>query len=182
MALATRSPFQALFTPLTLRHKTLKNRIVFGAHTANMAVDGLPGARHLGYYLERAKGGTAMIVVEPIPIHRTAVLTRGNMRHSDDAIIAPLKVITDACHGEGVVMIQQLYSAGQHGDFDNSFEPSWSPSGLPSYHDSCFNGILCQNRTMNFYRWKSKFFNNIHVVNLHCIINRFSFQPFGSKR
>ena len=136
MALATRSPFQALFTPLTLRHKTLKNRIVFGAHTANMAVDGLPGARHLGYYLERAKGGTAMIVVEPIPIHRTAVLTRGNMRHSDDAIIAPLQVITDACHNEGVVMIQQLYSAGQHGDFDNSFEPSWSPSGLPSYHDS----------------------------------------------
>jgi 2,4-dienoyl-CoA reductase-like NADH-dependent reductase (Old Yellow Enzyme family) len=126
----------ALFTPLTLRHKTLKNRIVFGAHTANMAMDGLPGARHLGYYLERAKGGTAMIVVEPIPIHRTAVLTRGNMRHSDDAIIAPLQVITDACHSEGVVMIQQLYSAGQHGDFDNSFEPSWSPSGLPSYHDS----------------------------------------------
>jgi 2,4-dienoyl-CoA reductase-like NADH-dependent reductase (Old Yellow Enzyme family) len=58
------------------------------------------------------------------------------MRHSDDAIIEPLRVITDACHAEGTVMIQQLYHVGQHGDFDNSYVPSWSPSGLPSFHDS----------------------------------------------
>ena len=128
--------FKHLFEPLKLRHKTLRNRVVFGAHTANMAEQGLPGARHLGYYLERAKGGAAMIVVEPVPVHRTAVLTRGNMRHSDDAIIAPLKRITEACRAEGSVMIQQLYHVGQHGDFDNSYEPSWSPSGLPSFHDA----------------------------------------------
>ena len=128
--------YRKLFEPLQLRHKTLRNRIVFGAHTANMAEQGLPGARHLGYYLERAKGGAAMIVVEPVPVHRTAVLTRGNMRHDDDAIIAPLQRITDACHAEGAVMIQQLYHVGQHGDFDNSYQPSWSPSGLPSFHDA----------------------------------------------
>lgn len=128
--------FRHLFEPLQLRHKTLRNRVVFGAHTANMAEQGLPGARHLGYYLERAKGGAAMIVVEPVPVHRTAVLTRGNMLHSDDAIIAPLKRITDACHAEGAVMLQQLYHVGQHGDFDNSYQPSWSPSGLPSFHDA----------------------------------------------
>ena len=129
-------PFPHLFTPLPLRHKTLRNRIVFGAHTANMAEQGLPGERHLGYYLERAKGGAAMIVVEPVPVHASAVLTRGNMRHSSDAIIEPLKRITDACHAEGSVMLQQLYHVGQHGDFDNSYSAHWSPSGLPSYHDS----------------------------------------------
>ena len=32
-------------------------------------------------------------------------------------------------------MIQQLYHVGQHGDWDNSFLPNWSPSGLPSMHD-----------------------------------------------
>ncbi|MEO8855440.1 MAG: FAD-dependent oxidoreductase [Burkholderiaceae bacterium] len=128
--------FPHLFTPLQLRHKTLRNRVVFGAHTANMAEQGLPGERHLGYYLERAKGGAAMIVVEPVPVHASAVLTRGNMRHSSDAIIAPLKRITEACHGEGAVMLQQLYHVGQHGDFDNSYSAHWSPSGLPSYHDA----------------------------------------------
>ena len=128
--------FPHLFQPLKLGGQTLKNRIVFGAHTANMAVEGLPGERHLGYYRERALGGAAMIVVEPVPVHRTAVLTRGNFRHEDDAVIPHFRRITETCKAEGTVMIQQLYHVGQHGDADNSFEASWSPSGMPSYHDS----------------------------------------------
>ena len=91
-----------VFNPLTLRHKTLRNRIVFGAHTTNMAEHGLPGDRHLGYYLERAKGGAAMIVVEPMPVHAAAVLTRGNFRHSSDDVIAPFARITEACQAEAV--------------------------------------------------------------------------------
>ena len=77
-----------------------------------------------------------MIVVEPVPVHPTAVLTRGNFRRGDDAVIDGFRAITDACHAEGAVMVQQLYHVGQHGDFDNSFRPSWSPSGLPSFHDA----------------------------------------------
>ena len=127
--------FSRLLEPLTLRHRTLRNRISFGAHTANMSEEGLPGARHLGYYLERAKGGAAMIVVEPMPVHQTARLTRGNFRHGDDAVIDGFRRITDACKAEGAVMIHQLYHVGQHGDYDLSFSASWSPSGLPSYHD-----------------------------------------------
>jgi 2,4-dienoyl-CoA reductase-like NADH-dependent reductase (Old Yellow Enzyme family) len=128
--------FPKLFSPLTLRHKTLKHRLNFGAHTANMSEAGLPTERHLAYYTERARGGAAMIVVEPIPAHRTGVLTRGNFRHDDDSIIPYFRRLTDACHEYDTVMIHQIYHVGQHGDFDNSYEPSWSPSGLPSYHDS----------------------------------------------
>jgi 2,4-dienoyl-CoA reductase-like NADH-dependent reductase (Old Yellow Enzyme family)/thioredoxin reductase len=128
--------FPHLFEPLSLRHKTLKHRLNFGAHTANMAEGGLPGERHLGYYTERARGGAAMIVCEPIPAHATGVLTRGNFRHSDDAVIPHFRRITEACHAFGTMMIHQIYHVGQHGDFDNSYEPAWSPSGLPSYHDS----------------------------------------------
>jgi len=128
--------FPALFLPLQLRHKTLRNRIVFGAHTANMSDMGLPGERHRGYYEERARGGAAMIVVEPVPVHRTAVLTRGNFRHSTDEIIPHFRKITEVVHAHGAVICHQLYHVGQHGDFDNSYEPNWSPSGLPSFHDS----------------------------------------------
>lgn len=127
--------FPHLFTPITLRGTRVKNRLTFGAHTANMSVDGLPGERHFGYYRERAIGGAGMIVVEPVPVHRTAVLTRGNFRHQDDVIIPHFRKITDVCHEYGTVMIQQLYHVGQHGDWDNSFQPNWSPSGLPSMHD-----------------------------------------------
>ncbi len=128
--------FPHIAEPLELRHRTLRNRINFGAHTANMSEGGLPGDRHLGYYLERARGGAAMIVVEPVPVHATAVLTRGNFRHGDDSIIEPFRRITDAIHAEDATILHQLYHVGQHGDFDNSYRESWSPSGLPSYHDS----------------------------------------------
>ncbi len=139
------TPFPHIFEPITIRHRTLKHRLSFGAHTANMAVDGLPGERHLGYYLERAIGGAAMIVVEPMPVHRTGVLTRGNFRNDDDSVIPHFRKITDTCHEHGTVMIQQLYNVGQHGDWDNSFEPNWSPSGLPSMHDHDGSHAMAEN-------------------------------------
>ncbi len=49
--------FKHIFKPVKLRHKTLKNRIVFWAHTTNMAVQGMPGDHRLAYYRERAMGG-----------------------------------------------------------------------------------------------------------------------------
>jgi 2,4-dienoyl-CoA reductase-like NADH-dependent reductase (Old Yellow Enzyme family)/thioredoxin reductase len=128
--------FRHLFQPLTLRHKTLKHRLVFGAHTANMSVEGLPAERHLGYYLERALGGAAMIVVEPTPVHRATRLTRGNFLAQDDAVIPHFRRITEACHAHGTVMIHQMYHLGAHGDWDNALDANWSPSGLPSLHDS----------------------------------------------
>jgi 2,4-dienoyl-CoA reductase-like NADH-dependent reductase (Old Yellow Enzyme family) len=130
--------FSHVFEPLQLRHKTLRSRINFGAHTTNMAEDGLPGRRHIGYYRERALGGAGMIVVEPVPVHRTGVLTRGNFRHDDDSIIPAFRALTDACRAANpdIVLVHQLYHLGQHSDADNSFAPNWSPSGLPSYHDA----------------------------------------------
>ena len=128
--------YRHLFQPLTLRHRTLDNRVVFGAHTANMSELGLPGERHRAYYEERAIGGAAMIVVEPMPVHATAVLTRGNFRHCDDEVVPHFRKITDAVHDHGATVLQQLYHVGQHGDSDLSFMPHWGPSGLPSYHDS----------------------------------------------
>ena len=128
--------FARLTSPLTLRHKTLRNRVTFGAHTANMSVNGLPGAQYGAYLLERAIGGAGMIVAEPVPVHRTGVLTRGNFLAEDDAIIPAFQKILDPIKDAGAVILQQLYHVGQHGDSDLSYQPHWGPSGKPSYHDS----------------------------------------------
>lgn len=128
--------FPHLFSPVQIGPRTLRNRIVFGAHTANMAEDGLPGERHVAYYAERAIGGAGMIVVEPMPVHPAAVLTRGNFRPGDDGVVPHFRKVTTAIRENGAVAIQQLYHVGAHGDSDNSFHAHWSPSGLPSYHDS----------------------------------------------
>ncbi len=124
-----------LLSPLQLRGVTLRNRIVFGAHTANMSDMGIPGPRVQGYLVERALGGAGMIVSEPAPVHRTGVLTRGNYMISDDTI-PHFRKITDAVKDAGAVILQQQYHIGAHGDSDLSFAPHWSPSGGPSYHDS----------------------------------------------
>jgi len=81
-------------------------------------------------------GGAAMLVIEPVPVHAAAVLTRGNVRHSDDSVIPHFRRVTEAVQAEGAVILQQLYHIGAHGDADNSYHLNWSPSGLPSYHDS----------------------------------------------
>ncbi len=125
-----------LMQPLQMRGHTLRNRIVFGAHTANMSDQGIPGPRFGGYLLERALGGAAMIVAEPVPVHRTGVLTRGNFLHGTDEVIPHFRAITDPVKDAGAVILQQLYHIGAHGDSDLSYAPHWSPSGGPSYHDS----------------------------------------------
>ncbi len=140
--------YHNLFQPLQLRHRRLDNRIVFGAHTANMSDLGLPSERHLGYYLERSLGGAAMIVVEPMPVHPSAVLTRGNFRNCDDEVIPHFRRITDAVHEQGTTILQQLYHVGQHGDSDLSFMPHWGPSGLQSYHDSDGSHAMRENEIL----------------------------------
>ena len=182
--------FPALFKPLQIRHKTLRNRIVFGSHTANMSDMGLPSERHRGYYEERARGGAAMIVVEPTPVHRTAVLTRGNFRHSTDEVIPHFRKITDAVHAHGTVICHQLYHVGQHGDFDNSYEPSWSPSGLPSFHDSDGSHAMSENEIEEIIesfvqaarRAKESGFDGIELFAAYnAIIDQF-WLPFNNRR
>ena len=103
------SEYRHLLSPLSLRGHTLRNRVVFGAHTNNMSDMGIPGPRMEGYLVERALGGAGMIVTEPVPVHRTGVLTRGNLLHSSDEIIPHFQRITDRVKEAGAVICQQLY-------------------------------------------------------------------------
>ena len=182
--------FKHVFTPLELRHKTLKNRIVFGAHTTNMAQNGLPTDQHLAYYQERAIGGASMIVVEPMPVHPAAVLTRGNFRHSSDDVIAHFERITKACKAEGAVMIQQLYHVGAHGDWDNSWHANWSPSGAPSYHDNDGSHAMSPEEieeTIEGFvqaavRCRKAGFDGVEVwAAYHCLLDQF-WTPFSNSR
>ena len=127
--------FPNLFSPLTIRHVTLKHRLVFGTHTPNMSLEKRPGERHLAYYRARARGGAAMIVVEPLPIHPTAVVTRGQFHIPDASMVPHFRRLTDMCHAEGVVVAQQVFHIGAHLDIDNAFEAAWSPSGTASFRD-----------------------------------------------
>jgi 2,4-dienoyl-CoA reductase-like NADH-dependent reductase (Old Yellow Enzyme family) len=98
--------YPRLLSPIKLGPHTLRNRVVFGAHTADMATDGLPGDQHVAYYAERAIGGAAMVVVKPMLVHPAAVLTRGNFRPGDDVVILHFKRVVDAIKENGAVAIR----------------------------------------------------------------------------
>lgn len=62
-------PYPHLFTPLTIKKTTFRNRI-FAA--PNMLVgstpSGAPGPNQIGYYAEKAKGGAAMVTIGDTPV------------------------------------------------------------------------------------------------------------------
>ena len=182
--------FPHVFDPVQLRHKTLKNRVVFGAHTTNMSRDGLPWDQHVAYYRERAMGGAGMIVMEPMPVHAAAVLTRGNFRHGTDEVIPHFRRITEAVHDEGGVILQQLYHIGAHGDSDLSFHAHWSPSGGPSYHDNDGSHAMTEGEileTMEAYvqaarRCKEAGFDGVEFwAAYHALPDQF-WTPFSNQR
>ena len=182
--------FPHVFKPVRLRNKTLKNRVVFGAHTTNMSVNGLPGDAHVEYYRARARGGAAMIVMEPMPPHPAAVLTRGNFLNSTDEVIPHFARITDAVKAEGAVILQQLYHVGAHGDWDNSWHAGWSPSGGPSFHDSDGSHEMSEaeiEETIESFvhaaiRCRKAGFDGVEVwAAYHCLLDQF-WTPFSNTR
>ncbi len=183
-------PHRHLLSPLQLRGQTLRNRIVFGAHTANMSDNGIPGPRFGKYLLERALGGAAMIVAEPMPVHRTGVLTRGNFLVGTDEVIKPFQRITDEVKAAGSVILQQLYHIGAHGDSDLSFAPHWSPSGMPSYHDSDGSHAMTESEIEELleahaaaaYRSKLSGFQGVEVwAAYHSLVDQF-WTPWSNTR
>ncbi len=186
------NPYPNVFSPLQLRGHALRSRINFGAHTANMAEDGLVSDRHVGYYRERVLGGAGMVVVEPMPVHPTGVLTRGNFRPDDDSVIPGFRRLTEVCReaGPDVVLMHQLYHVGQHGDADNSFAPNWSPSGLPSYHDADGSHAMSDTEIVELIdsfvraasRAKASGFDGVELfAAYHAVIDQF-WTPWSNRR
>ena len=63
--------FAALFTPFTLAGKRLRNRIAHASMTTLSTPEGKVTDRQIRYHANRANGGAAMTVTEPL----------GTMRH-----------------------------------------------------------------------------------------------------
>lgn len=59
-----KSNYQHIFTPLTVKNMTIKNRIVMMPMGTNYGEqNGEMSFLHINYYKERAKGGTGLIIV-----------------------------------------------------------------------------------------------------------------------
>lgn len=102
-----------LFSPLTIKSITLKNRIAMPPMCQYSSKDGLANNWHLTHYGSRAVGGTGLIIVEA-----TAVLPEGRITPADlgiwkDEQIEGLGRVADFINRHGSVAAIQLAHAGR---------------------------------------------------------------------
>jgi 2,4-dienoyl-CoA reductase-like NADH-dependent reductase (Old Yellow Enzyme family)/thioredoxin reductase len=123
-----------LFSPIAIGPLELKNRIVMAPMATHYADEtGAVTERLRNYYLERARGGVGLIIVESGYIHP---LGRGGMRRMglhEDRLIPGLQGLVDAVHAEGVKISSLLHHAGRQIDVENTRgQYPVSASSLPS--------------------------------------------------
>src|SRR6188472_1209392 len=102
-----------LFSPLTIRGVTLKNRVVVSPMCQYSSINGLANDWHLVHLGSRAVGGAALVFTEA-----AAVTAEGRISPQDLGIwsgehVAPLRRITDFLHAQGSAAGIQLAHAGR---------------------------------------------------------------------
>jgi 2,4-dienoyl-CoA reductase-like NADH-dependent reductase (Old Yellow Enzyme family) len=109
-----------LFSPLTLRETTFRNRLWVSPMCQYSAVDGVPNEWHHVHLAQFASGGAGLIVTEA-----TAVSPEGRISPADTGIyndeqVAAWRPIVDALHARGAAAGVQLAHAGRKAS-------TWSP-------------------------------------------------------
>ena len=77
--------FPKLAEPFTLGTRTVRNRIVFPAMATGFgSPEGFLTERNVSYYLDRARGGAGLIIVEPAAISPDGRMTANTLLFDDD--------------------------------------------------------------------------------------------------
>ncbi|RXV60716.1 N-methylproline demethylase [Roseovarius sp. A46] len=119
-----------LLQPYTLRHLTLKNRIMTTSHEPAYAEDGLPKDRYRAYHVERARGGVALTMTAgSAVVSRDSPPAFNNILAYQDEVVPWLRQLADECHDHGCAVMIQLTHLGWRTRWDRG---DWLPSLAPS--------------------------------------------------
>lgn len=121
---------QSLFEPAQIGDLKLANRIVMAPLTRNRAGPGLaPGPFAAEYYAQRATAG--LIIAEATQVSAQAQGYSDTPGCYTDAQVAGWKVVTDAVHAQGGVIVLQLWHTGRisHTVFHDG-QPPVAPSAI----------------------------------------------------
>jgi len=98
-----------LFSPLTLGHVRLPNRLVYNAQPSGCALpDGFVGAALAEYYLLRAQGGAGLLVLEPTYVLPPPDGATPHLGLYADAQVPDLYHCIDALHDAGAAALIML--------------------------------------------------------------------------
>ncbi|MBI6683532.1 alkene reductase [Pseudomonas viridiflava] len=123
------SPSTDLFTPMALGALSLANRIVMAPLTrSRMGSEGVPNEMHARYYAQRASAGLIISEATNIsPQARGYALTPGIWTEGH---VAGWKLVTDAVHAAGGLIVCQLWHVGRFSHVD--LQPNGTAPVAPS--------------------------------------------------
>lgn len=122
--------YRHLFSPFTLAGKRLKNRIVHASMTTRMGVQGRTTDRQLRYYANRAQGGAAMIVTEPLSMARHQHIPFKTVVY-DDSQLDGLKRWAEAVESLDCRLLGQIQDPGRGRHEVGRNPEAVGASGLP---------------------------------------------------
>jgi 2,4-dienoyl-CoA reductase-like NADH-dependent reductase (Old Yellow Enzyme family)/thioredoxin reductase len=106
--------FEALFSSLTIKKISIRNRIVMPAMNTNFAdIDGSVNERFTRYYVERGNGGAGLIIVSSAYVDPNARKRKKSLLLHEDRYIPKLKDFSKAIHATGAKVLQQLNHNGR---------------------------------------------------------------------
>jgi 2,4-dienoyl-CoA reductase-like NADH-dependent reductase (Old Yellow Enzyme family) len=136
------SEFHEIWKPLTIGQTTVKNRIMMSPHRQSYAEDNMPSDRLIAYWVERARGGAALLSGESTSVSRR--LARASqeggpngwrMTAFEKRVIPRFAELADAVHEHDCKMFMELsyfgVNQGARVDIDDWY-PIRGASRVPS--------------------------------------------------
>ena len=120
-----------LTSPLTLRGKTIHNRLAKAAMSERLGdVDGAPSAALLHLWEQWAGGGTGLHITGNVMVDRTALGESGNVFVEDDAHLSALSAWARVATSGGATVLMQINHPGRQSPRLFSKQPV-APSAVP---------------------------------------------------
>lgn len=104
----------ALFSPIRLGSKTIKNRIIMSPMGTLFATwDGIATKRQINYYHLMARGGVGLVVVEYAYVHQSGQVYNGQLAVDRDQTIDGLRKLARVIKHGGAVAALQIVHGGR---------------------------------------------------------------------
>lgn len=129
----------ALFSPLTLRSLTLRNRVGVSPMCQYSSTNGFASDWHLVHLGAFATGGAGLVLTEAAAVTPEGRISPQDLGIWDDAHIPMLRRITEFCRAQGAVMGIQLAHAGRKASTRRPWE---QPGGTVPESDGGWDNVM----------------------------------------
>ena len=124
-------PAAPLLQPYTIKHLTLKNRLMITSHEPAYSEDGMPKDRYRAYHAERARAGVGLTMTAgSASVSRDSPPVFNNILAWKDEVVGWMKALADECHDHGCAVMIQLTHLGRRTRWDKG---DWLPVVSPGH-------------------------------------------------